>query len=154
MIEFQGELSAECKKYILKREACISLISASIVATVICIAIVVAIFMIHWIFVIAVPVLIVFVALSAVRPSPKYYSRIIPKHITIENDEILSEGEKFCYKRTVTQVKKVLDMDGWYYILFYYPYRNSRFICQKDLLTMGSFNDFEKLFEGKIIKKL
>lgn len=151
MIEFYGELSAKCKKYLLKKEAMVSLISASIVSMLFCIPIIVAIFMLHWIFIIAILVLILLVVFSAVRPLPKYYNRIFPTRITIKDETIISEGKKFCYERSVSQVKKVIDMGEWYKIEFYFPYKNLRFTCQKDLLIQGTINDFENLFEEKII---
>lgn len=153
MIEFNGELSEKCKNYILKRESMISLISASIVSFLFMIPLLVVIFMYDWIFVIAIPVLMIFVALSAVRPPEKYYGKIIPKRITINDDDMESCGEEFSCLGLVSQVKKVVDMGEWYHIFFNYPYRNPRFVCQKDLIKQGTLDEFEKIFEGKIIRK-
>lgn len=154
MIEFNGELSVKCKEYLLKEEAKVSLISALIVSILFCIPIIFAIFMIHLIFILAVLVLIMFVLLSAVRPSPKYYSRIIPIRITIEDDTIVSEGKNFCYTRLFSQVKKVIDLGEWYQIYYYFPYKNLRFVCQKDLLVEGTLEEFEELFKDKLVRKL
>ena len=32
--------------------------------------------------------------------------------------------------------------------------KDTKFICEKKLLTSGTMEDFEKLFDGKIIRKL
>lgn len=153
MIEFNGELSEKCKNYILKRESMISLISVSIATSLFLIPVIIAIFMVHWIFVLGVLVLILIVILSAVRPPEKYYGKIIPKRITINDDDMESCGEEFSCLGLVSQVKKVVDMGEWYHIFFNYPYRNPRFVCQKDLIKQGTLDEFEKIFEGKIIRK-
>ena len=50
----------------------------------------------------------------------------------------------------LNEVKRVYDYRCWYYleIDFGDPY----FICQKDLLTEGTLEEFEALFEGKIVR--
>jgi len=50
-------------------------------------------------------------------------------------------------------VKKVYDYGEFYFISFYFGKISCYFICQKSLLTQGTIEDFEKLFDGKIVKK-
>lgn len=54
----------------------------------------------------------------------------------------------------ICKVKKVIDY-GKYYYLFLYRFDSSYgIVCQKDLQINGSIEEFEKLFEGKIRRKL
>lgn len=64
----------------------------------------------------------------------------------------LIDGEKNNTVGRVSKVAKVIDMGGWYHIIFHYG--QSYFICQKNLIVKGTIKEFEKLFEGKIeVKK-
>ena len=38
-------------------------------------------------------------------------------------------------------------------IFFIFPYKSQRFVCQKDLLVQGTIEEFEAVFEGKIVRK-
>ncbi len=55
--------------------------------------------------------------------------------------------------KLISDVKIVNDYGEFYELIF--PWEkgiNNHFICQKDLLTKGSLDEFEALFEGKIKK--
>ena len=52
--------------------------------------------------------------------------------------------------KPISKVKKVIDMGEWYYIIFKFGDISNSWICQKDLITQGTIEDFEKIFEGKI----
>ena len=53
--------------------------------------------------------------------------------------------------RMLNSVKEILDYGEWYYFIFNYEDRDPYFVCQKDLLTQGTLEEFEALFEGKIV---
>lgn len=55
--------------------------------------------------------------------------------------------------KSVSRVKRVIDCGEWYYIIFKFGDIGNSWVCQKDLLIQGTIEDFEKLFEGKIIRK-
>ena len=55
--------------------------------------------------------------------------------------------------RSINSVTRVLDYGEWYYLLFEFDSRDIYFVCQKSLLTKGSLEEFEALFEGKIEKR-
>ena len=76
-----------------------------------------------------------------------------PSQITIEEDKIIAQNETFKTLRKVSDVKKVVDFGEWYHILFDYQNESFSFVCQKDLLTKGSLEEFEACFEGKLEKK-
>ncbi len=50
-------------------------------------------------------------------------------------------------------MKKITDEGDWYQIIFYFPHKVGDCICQKDLITEGSIEEFENIFEGLIVKK-
>lgn len=53
-----------------------------------------------------------------------------------------------------SQVKKVIDY-GRYYYLFLYKFDPSKgIVCQKSLLINGTIEEFEELFEGKIVRRI
>lgn len=151
MIEFRGEISENCRRYIVKKESKNARIGMAIVAGVFCVPIVILAITWHWIIVMAIPVLILSVILAGIPPKKNNYSLIIPERIVIDNDVIVSESKKFRYDRMIYHVKKIVDMGDWYHIFFYYRYRSPRFICEKDLITQGTIDEFEKIFQGKIV---
>ena len=79
-----------------------------------------------------------------------YPSRII---IDIKEKEIFGEYRKGAGSRSLDDVKKIIDMGEFYDIIFYFPNQWSNCICQKDLIVAGTLEEFEKLFEDKIVRK-
>lgn len=55
--------------------------------------------------------------------------------------------------KSIDSVKRVLDVGEWYYIFFKTGDTTHSWVCQKDLLTKGTIEDFEKMFDGKIVRK-
>lgn len=152
MIEFKGELSAKCRNYILHKEVRMGFIVTFTVAIIFLIPIMLLTILWDWIAMFAVLPFVMLVLFSLVRPSKKSYGVILPNRITIDENAIVSEGNKFYYECPILEVKKVVDMGEWYHIFFNFKYRNMRFVCQKNLLVEGSIEEFEKIFAGKIIK--
>lgn len=78
-----------------------------------------------------------------------------PTRITIDTkgNEIFGEYRKGAGSRSIDEVKKVIDMGEFYHILFYFPNQWANCICQKDLIVEGTIEEFEKLFEDKIVRK-
>lgn len=153
MIEFYGEISGNCKHYMLKREAKFGIIGSSITAVLFGIPIIIASITIHWIFLICIPALIMIVFLAGVLPSKKIYSLIFPSKVLIDPDQnmLMCESEKFHYECLISDVVKVLDYGEWYHI--YVKDRVGRYVCQKSLIQIGTLQEFETLFHDKIIKK-
>ena len=153
MIKFQGELSPACQDYILKREALTGFIGGSIVFCIgVAITVVLAV-KADWVYALFILLLAVLPFAAGKKPAKKAFGRIMPQAVTIAEDVLESEGKEFHYARTITQVKKVVDRGGWYHICFYYPYRNPRFICQKDLIKEGTIAEFEEMFADKLVRK-
>lgn len=154
MIEFKGELSKTCKEFVVKNEAnC-----ARRAATIACVPFAVA-EIIWWavsgklLVLIALPVLVMAAFLAGIKPNEKGYGLIMTKWVTIEGNDLECEGDQFHETKTMDQIKCVIDYGEWYKFEFRLPGNCQRFICQKDLITQGTIEDFEKLFADKIIRR-
>lgn len=77
--------------------------------------------------------------------------RFVPEHITINDGVIICVKDNFTDSLNIEHIKAVKDY-GEYYTLtvagFFRP--SAHLICQKDLLTQGTIEEFEALFKGKI----
>lgn len=152
MIEFKGELSENCKKFIINNEAKLSRLSASIVSIPFAIAAVWISVAIDLFYLIIIPGLLFIILVAGVKPKENIYGLIMTKRVAVIENSIECEGEEFYVSRAVDQVKQVVDYGEWYKIDFYFPYKCQRFICQKDLIAQGTIEEFERIFFEKIIR--
>lgn len=154
MIEFKGELSKTCKEFVVKNEA----YCARKVAIIAYVPFAVA-EIIWWavsgklLVLIALPVLVMAAFLAGIKPNEKGYGLIMTKRVTIDGNVLECEGDQFHDIKSIDRVKSVIDYGEWYKIEFRLPGNSQRFICQKDLITQGTIEDFEKLFADKIIRR-
>ena len=152
MILFQGEINLAIKKQILKKESFIGFISAFIPAILVAIIIIILTISIHWIYIVMLPVLGLFVFVATLLPTKRDNGTLFPEQVYIKNDIIECKGKCFYKSRHLSKIKKIIDKGEWYQIIFYFPYKNISFICQKDLIIKGSIEEFEKIFAGKKVK--
>lgn len=78
---------------------------------------------------------------------------ITPKRIYTDGEHIVCIADKYTESRLVDEVSKVLDYGEFYILVFPFGRVSEKFVCQKNLLTKGSIEEFEALFEGKIVHK-
>ena len=155
MIVFEGALSEASKKFMLKEH----MKTAWTIATIVTIP-----FMAFWIWmsvavsiallgfgIIGCPLSFVCIVLG-MRPEKKHYGTIMPGSVIIEEDVISAELVNTCLTRNLEDLKRIDDYGEWYYFRFYGSGRGY-FICQKDLITEGTLEEFEKIFEGKIVNE-
>lgn len=150
MIEFSGKISNETKKYLLKKSA-----KVSIVANII-------------IFAIVFPIIVTtsindnLIILLAGICSIIFFSCLpfmvikdnVPVKIEIQDDILIAYHIKGKYEiRDVQDIKEIINNEKWYDINFYFPHKSICFICQKDLLTKGTIEEFESFFSNVLIKK-
>lgn len=157
MIEFNGELSDQCKRYIQIAGTKIAFINSLIVTIIFSIIIIIVGFLWEWIVIIfiVIPILVnICVAIPQINSPLKILNLYLPRKVTIEGEIISSESDKISAVRSIENVKKVIDKGEWYNLIFYFPYKNMYFICQKDLITKGTIEEFEELFKGKIERKI
>lgn len=156
MIVFSGELSDKCKHYIQNDATKTVRIVIATVIAMLSIPLAIASILWHWVFVIAIPLIFliaILVLIPQINSPMKVLNLHLPKTVNINSEAISIESEKATTVRLIDNVKKVIDFGEWYHILFYFPHKSIYFICQKNLLIKGSIEEFEKLFEEKLVKK-
>ena len=102
-----------------------------------------------WILLFIVPVILICLATIF---SP-YFGIDAPKNVMVIDGFIYLETDKINKSRKISEIKKIIEGDNFYYLIFYFPHKCASYLCQKDLLVQGSLEEFEKLFEGKIVRK-
>ncbi len=79
----------------------------------------------------------------------------IPLRIEITPEKaVKSECRKKTHIYSIHEVRKVIDYGDFYSIRINQQLEHGHFLCQKDLLTHGSIEEFEKIFENKIVRKV
>ena len=153
MIIFRGEMSNACKKYILKQARKASFTVGIITSVLFFIPVIFAAF--YWdplVLLFLIP-LILAPWLGAVSPAKKDEGIVIPEKIVIDEEEntLIWESDKSQIVRHMEDVRDVTDMGNWYTIRFCYGARALPFVCEKHLLCQGTFEDFERMFQEKLI---
>lgn len=93
-------------------------------------------------------------AMIAVRiKTPKGRKEITPKRIYVIDNNLICISDKQSESRGVELVKTAYDYGKFYFLSFPMGKKSGNFVCQKDLLTQGTLEEFEKLFDGKIVRK-
>lgn len=157
MIEFYGKITGECRQYIMKREAIVACVAFTVAAVLVSIPIVILSVTydpLIWIAMSfpAVTAVCGFIPLLLKDYGLSDAKLIFPIKISVDEDgEMLSENNRFHEYRHVSQVKKVLDMGEFYVLYFYWRHRTFRYVCQKNLLTKGTLEEFEALFKEKLV---
>ena len=152
MFEFKGELSSECKKLASRKEKMVGFICfliPSLILSVITIILSlddawVLLFFIAWIYFPIIPLLPV---------NKKNQGLNFPNRIYIDENDVISESDKFHHEIPTDYIKCIKDFGECYIIYFECPTRESQFTCQKDLITIGNIENFEEFFKDKIKKQ-
>lgn len=104
--------------------------------------------------------LVIYLAiLPAIIKTPKKVAlriRIAP-HVIITDNEVMLEvwdnGKLIWWKKNLSKVKKVLDCGELYYIILKHGGISTSWICQKSNIVNGTIEEFETIFESKIVKE-
>lgn len=93
--------------------------------------------------------------LAIIPPSKKSKKELTPKKIFIEDGYIICVADRFTESRLIADVKQVNEYDEFYEITFPFGKVSDKFICQKSLLSEGTLEEFERIFEkqGTVFKK-
>jgi hypothetical protein len=89
--------------------------------------------------------------LTHIPKSKKEKLSITPKRIFIEGDYIVCVADKYEESRLISDVKQVLEYDEFYELVFPFGNISHKFICQKSLIKNGTLEEFEFMFDGKIV---
>ena len=76
-----------------------------------------------------------------------------PKRIFADEDYIVCVADSYSESKLIGDVKTVRDFGEFYDITFPFGNASEKFVCQKSLLSKGTLEAFEALFEGKIIRQ-
>ena len=90
--------------------------------------------------------------LVRIPQSKKNIQKITPKRIYIKDESITCEADSFVERRYIEDAKKLCDHGDFYEICFPIGRYSEKFICQKDLLSKGTLEEFEFLFKDKITR--
>lgn len=101
-------------------------------------------------------IMIVSTLLTAKMPKKVALRFKIALHIIItENDlslEMYSNGKQVWRTRKISKVKKILDCGEAYYIIFKFGDITNSWVCSKSNVVSGTIDEFETLFQSKIVK--
>lgn len=153
MIKFQGKISQDCKKWFIKREFLCCLFIG--LCTTLITGIGIVLFAVYWnlvaLYFFIIPVLLTF--MLCFQCISKYILKRLPLIITIEDGYIEGKNENEETWRNLDLLKTITDFGEWYVFNFHFPHKVRWFICQKNLIVDGTIEEFEELFEDKIVRK-
>lgn len=155
MIVFNGELSDSAKLHMKKLEANALIIISSIIFVIFSIPTLMLCIYFDWI-VSLFFIVFLFPIFGGVlyRVIPTNLQKLrTPTNVSIMRDTLISSGKKYKDGRSIEYVKKVIDYGDWYHIIFYFPHKNVYYLCQKDLISEGTIEEFEELFAEKLVRK-
>lgn len=154
MIEFDGYLTGVTEKHFYKKVAtyeqnitliCITLILPMVIQVGKIIGNVEVFFCIFCSLYLIIPLV------ARIPKSTREKKELTPHRVYLEGDCVVSFSEKFTEKRLISDVIFVRDYGDFYELVFPLRKLSNRFICQKELLKLGTLQEFERLFEGKIL---
>lgn len=159
MIVFEGEFSDELKKKVLRRNKIHAVLCMSVVTVCLCTPFIISCALYYsWLSctlmatnISACLLLLLFFAVY--REKPKHYGKLMPSKVVIEDDFMISYCQNAEYCRYFKDIKSIVDKGDSYFISFYFPDKCGTFICQKSSIKQGTIDEFENMFENKIIRK-
>ena len=151
MIVFRGYVNNNTLKYIYKKMMKLGWIAGLTEFVIIGIpCVLIGVVFEFWIF----SILVVFLSIPlTLLMSWSTRKDQLPYLIRIEKSEIYAEIGRGAGSRTLDDIKVILDYGEFYDIIFYFPNKVLNCICQKNLIVEGTIEEFEKLFEDKIVRK-
>lgn len=152
MIEFNGLLTGKAKDFLLRRQrkiTCGTCVSLMFVFLPISFSVAVIVEN-HLIFAVCI-LLFLLSFLTYFLPVSRYTQKnIMTQKIIISQDCITNITQKHSESNLIKDVKKIYDHGEFYEFKFPLLKSNYKFLCQKDLISQGTLDDFEELFKGKI----
>ena len=155
MIVFEGKLSEQSKKAINKNLTLLKFVSMMITSIIVAIPITFLVIKDDLIWVVAyafIPVLLI----GGSLPVPKKNEYLFcPTRIFIDSSKnelsvILNHNK---ITRHFDDIVCVNDFGEHYKIKFKFPHKSIYFLCQKDLIVQGTLEEFETLFQDKLVRK-
>lgn len=158
MIEFFGMISDECEKIIAKKKDRVGIVCLLVASIFSVICTIISYFVDFEFFKLVLPcsiiliIVTIIVPLSRTKNRQKQISKFKTEiRITIDGEDIINTTIYGQVRKSLKQVKKVIDAGEWYYVVFKGGNIANSWICQKNLLIKGTLKEFEEKFEHKII---
>lgn len=151
MIEFKGELTGNAKKHYLKKNISFWRKFTLLGSLIVCVPLAIFSVIKH----ISILFCISCVVLLCAYFAPciiKFAKEVMPKKIYIEEDIISCDIGSQSESIFLEDIKEIYDYGEFYSFMFTNGQYTPHFVCQKDLLSKGTIEEFESLFEDKIIK--
>ena len=153
MIEFRGELSDNVKEFFMKKV--VEKLYFLYLVAFICIApfwfrfsYEIGVLDIFWIYPLGIAVLFLIVKIAFKKGNKD----VLIKRVYVEGSHIFSVSSNGTYKFKIKSIKKVTDYGEFYFIEFSKFLAVEDIVCQKNLLTKGTLEEFEALFEDKLVR--
>lgn len=164
MIEFNGQISQKNQldrfNRVKKFETIILIITSIIIGIIgIVLGLIVDILQDSWFGILIFSIVFCGVSLLNMKTPQEIALRFrLSPHIIITKNDLsleLRENRRTVWrKRKLSKVKKILDCSEVYYIIFKFGDITNAWICQKDNIINGTIEDFENLFQSKIVRKI
>ena len=156
MIEFAGHLNENAKKFLIKKYMKRMIITAIVLYLVFGVPTIIFALTVDrmaYLFMIAVFLAPVLFTIPIFTKSTQ--NELFPYRALIDKEEgtIVIQpvvGEKNERFSMLEEVKSVNDYGDWYHMII--SKQDIYFIFQKDLITQGTIEEFESIFEGKIVR--
>ena len=91
---------------------------------------------------------------SWIPKSAKEKEKYVPRRIYIDGDRIISESNVNHMGQFLSDVKRVYDYGEFYFFVFPIGKISNDYICQKDLLSSGTLEEFEALIGDKLVRRI
>lgn len=155
MLEFNGKLTGNAKKFFYKKTVCIAILEMLVGSLIGSITTIVAWYIYFNIFEFySIVAGVCIVVIMSLLPCTMFLSkRIVPQKVTVRQTAVCSQTGFRTKTLSIKDVKKVCDYGDYYYIVANFLNHSSIFVCQKDLLTKGTLEEFEMLFGDKIVRR-
>lgn len=153
MFEFNGELTGKSKIFLIRLTTKIQAISVLAASLIFLVPTLILSFTWDLNALIFAVILVCFSLLSWIPPSGKQQKNFIPLRIWFDLEEktVIYQSAKTERFHMISSISKIIDYGEWYHLVFYYSDRDICFVCQKSLITNGTIEAFEQLFEDKIV---
>lgn len=153
MIEFNGRINGEAEKRFLYRARVLGqnilLIGLLLVSPTF---VFIAVKFNYWPFLLWFFIMfLAIILLSRIPKGKKEIEKIIPKKIFVQDEYIVCVANSYTESRLLSDVKLVRDFGEFYELVFPLGKVSDKFICQKDLLTKGTLEEFEALFGDSLV---
>lgn len=156
MVDFKGELTGNSRKFLLKKQSKLQVV-VFLLSLIVVFPMILALsarftMSIIWCYLGISAFILILASLPSDKKSQKTFMPI-RVYVDLKDEVIVHECETRERFHEIDTVKVVYDYGEWYYIKFYFCSRDPYFVCQKDLLTEGTLDEFEALFSDKIVRK-